>query len=76
MSPFLLCNGFEVDKYLWLQSGITDVKQFESHLSDGRKAPPQNLPQPDSYRSIAFYAQNTGFYIEKHGSYAFLIRGF
>ena len=43
----------------WLNSGKMDVKQFDSHLSDGRKAPPQNLPQQDSYRSIAkFLSKN------------------
>jgi len=44
----------------WLQSGVTDVKQFNSHLSDGRKAPPQNLPQPDSYRSITKFLSKDG----------------
>lgn len=44
----------------WLQSGETDVKQFNSHLSDGRKAPPQNQPQPDSYRSIATFLSKNG----------------
>jgi len=44
----------------WLRSNETDVKQFNSHLSDGRKAPPQNQPVDDSYRSIAHFLSKNG----------------
>lgn len=44
----------------WLRSNETDVKQFNSHLSDGRKAPLQNLPVDDSYRSIANFLSKNG----------------
>jgi len=44
----------------WLRSGKTDVKLFNSHLSDGRKAPPQNLPETDSCRSIAKFLSKNG----------------
>lgn len=44
----------------WLQSGATGVKQFHSHLKDGRKCPPQNQQQEDSYRSIAKFLSKNG----------------
>ena len=39
----------------WLQSGVTAVKQFNSHLSDGRKKGIQHEPLPDLWRSVEWF---------------------